>query len=98
MTYEDLEASLRSTAPPPHLSDVLRALWYDRRGDWPRAHQIAQAVNDANGAWVHAYLHRKEGDIANADYWYHHAGKTRPEISLDAEWEHLVRTFLANPA
>jgi hypothetical protein len=86
MTPEELLA--RDTAEG--LPAPLAALWWDAQGDWPRAHEAAQAAEDADGAWVHAYLHRKEGDLANADYWYRRAGRKRAEVTLKAEWAALV--------
>ncbi len=77
---------LRDHATPEGLPAPLAALWWDARGDWARAHEAAQSVDTAEGAWVHAYLHRKEGDLANADYWYRRAGRRRPPQSLDEEW------------
>ena len=88
-------ASLDAEAPPPNLSPALQALWHDAQGDWDAAHTLAQEQNDRHGAWVHAYLHRKEGDLANADYWYRRAGKSRPETSLADEWATIARTLLA---
>lgn len=73
---------------------LLQALWHDAQGDWHKAHDIAQDIETPDGAWVHAYLHRKEGDLWNADYWYRRAGRTRPEVTLEAEWEEIVREFL----
>ena len=70
MTVEEFEAS-----GGKEFDGVLLALWWDARGDWKRAHEIAQDVSDADGAWVHAYLHRKEGDLGNAAYWYRRAGR-----------------------
>ena len=80
---------------PDGLSVQLRSLWWDGKGDWQRAHSEVDRLGDAASAWVHAYLHRKEGDLGNADYWYRKAGKVRPEITLEAEWEALVNWFLA---
>lgn len=68
----------------------LAALWWDARGDWERAHEAAQSVDTADGAWVHAYLHRKEGDLSNADYWYRRAGRRRPMGTLEAEWAEIA--------
>lgn len=76
--------------PEGHLSAAMKALWYDAKGDWRAAHAQVDHLNDASSQWVHAYLHRKEGDIWNADYWYSKAGKTRPNISLEEEWRQLV--------
>jgi hypothetical protein len=81
-------------APPTHLSQALQALWYDAKGDWQTAHEYAQAQEDAVGAWVHAYLHRKEGDLANASYWYRRAGRPTVSESLEAEWEAIVTALL----
>jgi hypothetical protein len=75
------------------LPPLLAALWWDARGDWHNAHALAQSVDTAEGAWVHAYLHRKEGDLSNADYWYRRAGRQRPSVSLDAEWAQLARAL-----
>ena len=74
---------------------VLRALWWDARGDWQKAHEIAQDVPGADGAWVHAYLHRKEGDEGNAAYWYRRAGRETAEGDLRGEWEKIVAAMLA---
>ena len=79
------------------MSDLLRALWYDRRGDWQRAHQIAQVIENAEGSRVHAYLHREEGVLWNADYWYSRAGRKRPNIPLVEEWKLLVEEMLGLP-
>jgi hypothetical protein len=70
------------------------ALWYDARGDWKKAHDFAQRNNDSESAWVHAYLHRKEGDLVNASYWYTRAGRTTPDDRLTEEWEYIVKTLL----
>ena len=94
MTLEDYKKSLTELAPPVYLSPILKALWFDAKGDWGKAHNLAQEVNNSDGDWVHAYLHRKEGDEGNASYWYSRAGKTKPSKSLEAEWEDLVSNFL----
>jgi hypothetical protein len=94
MTIEEFERSLTSATPPAGLSAPLAALWYDARGDWNRAHSIAQDVEDATGAWVHAYLHRKEGDQGNAAYWYRHAGRAPATGTLEEEWRQITRTLL----
>jgi len=93
MTLEQFKASL-AQATPPDLSPPLLGLWYDAQGDWHRAHQTVQNDISIEGAWVHAYLHRKEGDISNAHYWYRRAGKTPYTGSLETEWEHIVRELL----
>jgi hypothetical protein len=68
-------------------SDLLKALELDKNGDWDAAHRIVQSYNSSDACWIHAYLHRKEGDLGNAGYWYNRAEKSMPSISLDAEWE-----------
>jgi len=94
MNYADFEASLAGSAPPEGLSELLRALWLDAKGDFDGAHGIAQEVETAEGARVHAYLHRKEGDADNARYWYRRAGCAAASGSLREEWEALVRRQL----
>jgi len=88
------QQSLSDNFPPESLSANAKALWYDGKGDWEKAHQVVQDRTGSNAAWIHAYLHRKEGDIWNADYWYNRAGKKRPDISLQDEWELLVSAML----
>ncbi|MCX7304725.1 MAG: hypothetical protein NTV73_10355 [Hyphomicrobiales bacterium] len=92
---ETFKASLANPEPPPGLSLALQALWWDAKGDWDKAHERAQERDDAAGAHVHAYLHRKEGDQSNAEYWYRRARATPSTLTLNAEWEDLVRKFLA---
>ena len=70
------------------------ALWYDGAGDWDKAHAVAQDINGPDGVHIHAYLHRKEGDQWNAQYWYNRAGRTMPDVSLEQEWAQLVREYL----
>ena len=85
----------RETAPPEGLSPPLLGLWWDRRGDWTRAHE-AVAADEAgrDSAWVHAYLHRREGDAGNAGYWYCRAGRPVPTAGLDAEWHEIAAALL----
>ena len=94
MSFEEFRDSLRNDTPSSQQSDLLLALWYDGKGDWTASHNIAQDIHSKEGSWIHAYLHRKEGDDGNAGYWYSRAGKTFPERSLEEEWEELVREFL----
>ena len=77
--------SLDRDQPPPFATTMLRALWHGLRGDWDAAHELAQAQDDAQGAWVHAWLHRIEGDLANADYWYHRAHRPSRRDDTRAE-------------
>jgi hypothetical protein len=74
-------------------SAELKALWYDGKGDWKKAHDQVDHLSGKSAARVHAYLHRKEGDLWNADYWYGKAGEKRPNLSLEEEWESLVERF-----
>ncbi|MEO6982948.1 MAG: hypothetical protein ABI072_07510 [Edaphobacter sp.] len=76
------------------LKGALLALWWDAKGEWGKAHEVAQDVEGADGAWIHAYLHRKEGDVGNAAYWYRRAGKTVATGDLRVEWEGIVREML----
>ncbi|MGJ3246937.1 MAG: hypothetical protein ACFE0I_12790 [Elainellaceae cyanobacterium] len=75
-------------------SPALQALWHDKQGDWHRAHAIVQEEGDRDSAWVHAYLHRKEGDLSNAGYWYRRAQKPASRESLAYEWEQIAQTLL----
>ena len=80
----------------PDAAPLIRALWHDRRGDWDRAHSLAQDVHTTDGSRVHAYLHRREGDLGNAAYWYRRAGVPVVSAPLDEEWTSLVRELLAS--
>jgi hypothetical protein len=84
---------LRRRAQADGLPALLAALWWDGAGDWNRAHDLAQSVESPEGSWVHAYLHRKEGDFGNADYWYRRAGRRRPATSLDEEWAAIAEAL-----
>jgi len=86
--------SLKLDTPPVGLTVQQEALWYDRKGDWDRAHDLINDLDDRQSAHVHAYLHRKEGDLWNADYWYRRAGKQRPDVPLEEEWKALVAHLL----
>lgn len=90
MDLAAFEQSLSAPAPPSGISPLLTALWYERKGDWTRAHEIAQDIDTRDAAWVHAYLHRREGDLPNAAYWYRHAGKPVETGSMDEEWRAIV--------
>ncbi len=79
---------------PSGISPLLLALWHAKRGDWEAAHNIAQDIETSDGSWVHAYLHRVEGDEWNAGYWYRRAGREFPNTDLNEEWESLVAYFL----
>ena len=94
MTFDQFNATLSSTDPPDQISPYIKAMWFDAKGDWEKAHQLAQGIEDSNAYWIHAYLHRKEGDTGNADYWYRRAGKKRPPVSLEEEWVDIVKALL----
>ena len=93
----EFKESLSADEPGDALPVQLKSLWYDGKGDWQKAHTQVDHLTDKASAWVHAYLHRKEGDTWNADYWYSKARQTRPNVSLDEEWEQLVLHFLNSP-
>jgi hypothetical protein len=95
MTIDDLAAAVRTSSPlPPETPPLVRALWHDATGDWDAAHRVAQDVETPEGAWVHAYLHRKEGDLGNAGYWYRRAGKPTAAGPLEDEWRALAVALL----
>jgi hypothetical protein len=94
MSLDLFSRSLSDEAPPPGLSVPLQALWWTAKGDWDRAHRLVQSDGSADGAWVHAHLHRVEGDEANAGYWYRQAGRPFCADGLKAEWTALVRALL----
>ena len=96
MDITTLKGTLSGDNPPSAASVYIKALWFDARDDWKKAHELIQDLTDKNAAWIHAYLHRKEGDTSNADYWYNKANKKRPSISLSEEWEQIAATFLEN--
>ena len=94
MTLEEFQASLALRMPPDGMRATLRALWLDARGKWDKAHEVVQDESGPEAAWVHAYLHRKEGDLGNAGYWYRRARRTMPRGPLEDEWRAIVATFL----
>ena len=94
MTLEGFMAPLAADAPPPALSRPLAALWWARRGNWDAAHAIVQDEAGADAAWVHAYLHRREGDAGNAAYWYRRASRPMAEGALQAEWDAIATALL----
>jgi len=94
MTVQDFEITLAEKAPPRGLPLLLTALWWDAKGEWSKAHECAQQQETQEHAWVHAYLHRKEGDLDNARYWYGRAGKSPCAASFDEEWQRIVEALL----
>jgi len=95
MTLAEFQASQNQSTPPSGLPPALRALWFDAKGEWDKAHELAQEDNGPSGDWVHAYLHRKEGDTSNARYWYVRAGKPVYSGSLEEEWTAISEALLA---
>lgn len=94
MNLSLFKESLLANEPPQNLSVYLKALWHDAKGDWNKAHVLIQDIEDKNASWIHAYLHRKEGDTGNAAYWYRRAGQKITTISLDQEWEEIVGALI----
>jgi hypothetical protein len=95
MNLAEFRLSQKQATPPSGLSIGLQALWFDAKGDWNEAHELAQKDGGPAGDWVHAYLHRKEGDIFNARYWYGQAGKPVFSGTLDEEWGAISEALLA---
>ena len=94
-TLDEFHRSVASEErPPADLTRALQSLWWDTKGDWDRAHEATQGDADASVSWVHAYLHRKEGDLSNAGYWYSRAGKSVASGELDAERDAILRAIL----
>jgi hypothetical protein len=94
MTFHEFSNSLTASQPPTELSPALAGLWWDAKGDWKQAHERAQDDEGPDASWVHAYLHRKEGDQANAAYWYRRAGKSVCREPFDAEWRSIVSSLI----
>jgi hypothetical protein len=94
MTPAALKASTSKPAPPRDLAPPVQALWWAAKGEWDKAHTIVMKDESAEAAWVHAYLHRVEGDLPNAGYWYRTAGKPVAKGTLEAEWSAIATTLL----
>ena len=94
MNIKEFRESLSQPIPPEGLSLALAGLWWDAKGDWTKAHESAQQDEGPAGAWVHAYLHRVEGDLGNAGYWYRQAGRPVADGSLDEEWQAIAAALL----
>ncbi len=95
MDFQQFEQSTNESQPPAEMPLVLAALWWDLKGDWTKAHECAQQRETPDHAWVHAYLHRKEGDLDNAGYWYRRAGKPVFKGPLSAERKEIAEALLA---
>ena len=93
MELDESMQSIKEEAPPEGLSEPLQAMWHARKGDWETAHNIAQSIGGELGSCIHAYLHRVEGDLSNADYWYKRAGKPQFQGSTEAEADEIVNSI-----
>jgi hypothetical protein len=91
----EVDELFKTDAPSSDFSKELESLWHDFNGNWDTAHNIVQNLGSKNAAWIHAYLHRKEGDIWNAEYWYSRAGKQISEMDYEAEFESIAMQLLA---
>jgi len=98
MTFAEFERSLKTKAPARGLAPALAALWWAKRGDWDTAHTIVMNEDGRDAAWVHAYLHRVEGDAGNAAYWYRQAKKPVASGALDPEWRAIATALLGDDA
>src|ERR1700750_1560736 len=96
MTYDEFILTIENDTLPSNLPLFIQALWWDAKGDWHKAHSLIDSLDDRNSCWVHAYLHRKEGDISNADYWYRRARKQASPASLQDEWKIITMELLSN--
>lgn len=94
MDFQQFSASLSHNTPPPGITAYLEALWHDAKDNWEEAHNLIQDIENPTAAWIHAYLHRKEGDTSNARYWYTKASRPVPAVSLQQEWEDIVKALL----
>lgn len=94
MTLQEYKDSLKAENPPADSSRALQALWYAGKGDWETSHEITQEPGDANVDWVHAWLHRQEGDLSNANYWYNRAGRSMSGQTLEEEWDIIAQELL----
>ena len=95
MNFQSFKASVADAQPPSDLPAILLALWHAAKGEWEKAHELSQADESAAGSWVHAYLHRVEGDNSNAAYWYRRAGEPVCQLSLEDEWEQIATSLTA---
>ncbi|MCF8365280.1 MAG: hypothetical protein K9H16_05835 [Bacteroidales bacterium] len=96
MNFDEFKISVNAGYPPETMGKELKALWWDAKGNWDKAHRIVQTMNNISASRVHAYLHRKEGDLNNASFWYTNAGQRMPGLPLKEEWDEIVRSLLKN--
>lgn len=95
MTLHQFLQAMEQQSAPVQLSNALAALWQDKRGDWQMAHELVRHELGQGAAWVHAYLHRKEGDLSNARYWYQRAARQPAQGCLESEWRNIASTLLS---
>ncbi|RCL38332.1 MAG: hypothetical protein DBX00_03285 [Verrucomicrobia bacterium] len=98
MTTEELaQSATNDETPPSNISPEVHSLWLAKSGQWTESHDLCSSIPDPDGAWIHAYLHREEGDLQNARYWYHRAKKNEPDstLSLEEEWKTIASHFLS---
>ena len=93
MKLDEFKKTLQEANPPKGVSPYLAALWFYKKGNWNKAHQIVQDLPDETAAWIHAFLHREEGDLWNADYWYRRANQQRPNSPIEDEWNAIVQAL-----
>lgn len=96
LNFNEFQERLKASSPPAFWPETLQALWWDARGNWENSHNIAQDIPSTTGSWIHAYLHRKEGDDWNAGYWYGRANRPFSTLSLEKELEQIVSWVLEN--
>jgi hypothetical protein len=94
MTLAEFKRDVAKAKPPAGLAPALAALWWAAKGDWDKAHKIVMKEDDRDAAWVHAYLHRVEGDLDNAGYWYRQARRSKESGSLEAEWDAIAAALI----
>ena len=94
MDYLQFNHTLDMAKPPENFHDVLKALWWERKDHWDIAHEIVKNLKDEDAAWVHAYLHRKEGDQYNSSFWYKKANRKFPDVELNEEFREITKLFL----
>ena len=95
MTLDEFKATLSETNPPKNISNPLKALWWEANDEWDKGHSIVQVMEEKDAYWVHAYLHRVEGDLGNSNYWYRRAGREMPKVSLSVEWDKIATELLS---
>ena len=93
LTLNEVIETIKEETPPEDISDTLQTMWHTRQGEWETADNIAQSISTALGSWIHAYLHRVEGDLSNAGYWYKRAGKPQFQGSTKAEADEIINSI-----